>query len=173
MMSRDVEHAEGSRWHCEEVDGDDVLDVVVEEGSPALRWRLSPLGFVLGNGGVADADAELGELGLDAELAPGWVRVPHIADQRAQLGIDRGPSAHGSALAAPVVAEAGPVPLHDGGGLDDVDGLVPVRPQLPQAEPKEAVAVFESRSLRLAFEHGELVAEREVFERKIAPRPKR
>ena len=58
---------------------------------------------------------------------------------------------------------------HDGGGLDDMDGLVPVRPDLPQTEPKEAVTVFESRFLRLAFEHGELVEEREVFERKIAP----
>ncbi len=65
----------------------------------------------------------------------------------------------------------GPVPLHDGGGLDGVDGLVPVRPELPQTEPKQAVTIREPGLVRLALEHGELLAECEVLERKISPWP--
>ena len=46
----DKQHLEGQRRHGEEVDGDEFLEVVVEEGSPALRGSFSAANQILGHG---------------------------------------------------------------------------------------------------------------------------
>ena len=37
----DVQHAEGPRGDGEEIHGDDILCMIVQECSPGLRWRFS------------------------------------------------------------------------------------------------------------------------------------
>ena len=54
-----VEHAKRHRGHHEEVDGDEISDVVLEEGSPGLRGRLPLVYQVLAHARLADVDAEL------------------------------------------------------------------------------------------------------------------
>jgi len=41
-----------------EVDGDDVANMVVQEGSPRLRWRLAWVNSVLVDGGLGDNMAQ-------------------------------------------------------------------------------------------------------------------
>ena len=66
----DVDHAEGDSRHGEEVDRDDVPGVVSQEGAPGLRRRAIGLEHVLGDGGLADVDAELEQLAVDTRSAP-------------------------------------------------------------------------------------------------------
>jgi hypothetical protein len=47
--------------------------MISQERSPALRWRAPSPRHVLRNGGLADIDAELEELSMNAGSAPsGW-----------------------------------------------------------------------------------------------------
>src|SRR6476660_8848893 len=55
--------------------------MVQEERSPALRWWAPVSGHVLGNRSLADIDAELEELSMDARSAPERICQAHLADQ--------------------------------------------------------------------------------------------
>ena len=55
--------------------------MISEERSPALRWRAPSRCHVLRNGGLADIDAELEELSMDAGSAPERIGEAHLADQ--------------------------------------------------------------------------------------------
>ncbi len=65
-----VEHAKGRRRYDEEVDGDEVGEVVLKEGSPGLRGRLPTAGHETGNGALRDAEPKLEQLAMDAGCAP-------------------------------------------------------------------------------------------------------
>ena len=64
--------------------------------------------------------------------------------------------------------KAGAMPFDYCGRLDQLQHLVPLRPDALQRDPKYAVGVVERRSLRAALQDCELMAQGEVFEREIA-----
>jgi hypothetical protein len=80
-----VEHAESRRRHNEEVDGDEVGEVVLNEGSLGLRGRLPTTGHETGNGALRDAKPKLEQLAMDAGCAPEWVGQRHGADEAGNL----------------------------------------------------------------------------------------
>ena len=56
------------------------------------------------------------------------------------------------------------MPGNDGLGLEEQQGLLPVRPKAPQANPKQSVGGAEFGFASLAFEHGELMPEGQIIE---------
>ncbi len=115
----------------------------------------------------------LPQLGLDARLAPGRIRAPHVADQLSYFAIDPRPTTCGLTLPAPISSETLAVPLHDGGRLDDDKGSVPTMPEAAQAHPDEPVTVPEQWPPGLPLEHHQLVAKCDVLKREIALTPQR
>jgi hypothetical protein len=71
---------------------------------------------------LADDQAELGQFSVDAGSTPEWVLTGKFPDQLAFLGGQpRAATPLSTTLPAPVGAEACPVPLDDGIGLDHED----------------------------------------------------
>ena len=75
-----VEHAEGHRGHDEEVDGDDLADMVLQESAPSLRGRLGLPAHVLGDGGLSQVVAQEGKFGLNTRGSPERVLQAHTSD---------------------------------------------------------------------------------------------
>src|SRR5881392_1048534 len=87
--------------------------MVPEERSPALR-RWAPMsGHVLGNRSLADIDAELEELSMDARSAPERICQAHLADQLSNFEAHLGPAGSSSRLPAPEGAECSTMPSYD------------------------------------------------------------
>ena len=133
-----VEQAEGDCMHDEEVAGQDLLDMILQEGSPVLGWIGRSFRLVLGNGPSGHREAELGKFVADASAAPGGIlrpqgpdQLPHVLAHRRSSRLVRFP--------APVDPEALPMPAEDGVGLEDDEPVPPAMVQSAQATPEEAV----------------------------------
>jgi hypothetical protein len=85
-------------------------------------------------------------------------------NQRDELTIDGGSSLASSGFSAPEQAKAKAMPGNDGLGLEEQQGLLPVKPNAPQANPKQSVGGAEFGFGGLAFEHGELMPEGQILE---------
>jgi hypothetical protein len=107
----DEQDAQARGGHGEEVDGDQVLDMVGEEGPPGLRWLGAPLRHQAGHGALCYVDPELDELAMNARGAPQRVGGSDMRDQSSDRRVDRRPTGHraGREL-GPVVSEAPPLP---------------------------------------------------------------
>src|SRR5882724_6535327 len=84
MMQPDhehVEHAKGSGRHDEEVDGDEVGEVVLEERAPSLRWRFRAMRHDPGDASLRDVESELEQFAVDAWRAPEGIRERHGAHE--------------------------------------------------------------------------------------------
>ena len=120
---------------------------------------------------VADVDPELAQLGLDARRTPRRIRTPHVADQLPDRGIESWSTAPGPALPTPIGAESLAMPVHDRGWLDEDECSTPARPDAPKPDPEVSVTVPEPHASRLLTEHHQLLAQRDVLKRQIAPTP--
>ena len=80
-----VQRLESDRRHGKEVDGHQILDVIIQERAPGLRWRLAVPHPVLGHGGLTDLDAQFEQFPLDMRRTPKRVFAAHPADQIADL----------------------------------------------------------------------------------------
>ena len=56
--------------YCEEIDGDEVLDMVGQERAPGLGWRGASLGDQPGDGALGHGGAKLEEFAMDSGGAP-------------------------------------------------------------------------------------------------------
>ena len=81
-----------------------LLCMAQEERSPALRWWAPVSGHVLGNRSLADIDAELEELSMDARSAPERICQAHLADQLPNFERHLGPAGSSSRLPASLSA---------------------------------------------------------------------
>jgi len=54
---------------------------------------------------------------------------------------------------------------------NDVKGIAPPRPPFGETRPEGAIERTKLRPLRAAAEHGELLSQRQVFEREVGTRP--
>lgn len=125
----DVGHPERNRRHGEEVDRDDVLGVVAQENAPGLGGRSVGLDHVLGDGRLADLNAELEELAVNPWCTPQGIGRRHLADQLADLRRhSRSTWISPPALPPPVVAKSTAMPADDRLGLYDVEGVSPAGP---------------------------------------------
>src|SRR5262245_12067364 len=69
----------------EEVDGRKLRNVIVEEGSPCLRWRLWPSDHVFGNRGLRDLNPQLHQFAVNPRCAPNRVLAAHGSNQIADF----------------------------------------------------------------------------------------
>ena len=167
MMHQDhehVEYSEGRGRNHEEVDGDEIGEVILEERAPGLRGWLFATRHESGNGALRDVETELEQLAVNAWRAPERVRQRHGAHEIRKLQADPW-STHSPAtgLPGPESAEALPVPANHGLGANEVERLSPPSPLVGEPHPEEAIEAPESRSLRSAAEQGKLLPKRQVL----------
>ena len=80
-----VEHLKTDRRNGEEVDRHDGPDVILKEGPPGLRGRLSPTCKVLAHARFADIDAQFEQFAVDSRRTPERIVVAHLANQLSNL----------------------------------------------------------------------------------------
>jgi len=142
----DEQNSEGCRRQCEEVDGHQILDVIVEKAPPGLRRWSSMPNHVLRYGGLRNGYAKLHEFAVYAGCSPGDVSSTHILDQLAyfpRYAWSTGPTF--PTLPSPIASEPGAVPPDNGLGLHDDEDAVPVSPDSVQEDPEAAVEIREPR----------------------------
>jgi len=116
----DEEHPQAGAGDGEEVDGNQVPDVVGEEGSPGLgRWS-APLREQPRDGALGNMNAELQQLPVDSGSTPKRIGCGHAGDQRLGHDVDGRAAGDGPAgELGPVLAEAAALPPQDGVGRHD------------------------------------------------------
>ena len=125
IVSKDHEHEQDSarqRRHREEIDRDGRLEVVHEEGAPALRRWLLPPRHQPRNRSLRDREPQFQQLSMDPRRAPEWVREGHLSDQAPDLGAGLRATAARSRSACPVPRETTAMPRHHRGRSDDHQG---------------------------------------------------
>src|SRR6478736_4464246 len=128
--------------------------MIQEERSPALRWWAPVSGHVLGNRSLADIDAELEELSMDARSAPERICQAHLADQLPNFEGHLGPAGSSLRLPAPEGAESSTMPADNGLRLDDRDRIQDGWCDPVQADEDQTIKIAEDRTLgRASTQH--------------------
>ena len=91
----------------------------------------------------ATLKTELEQFAVNAWRAPKRVFDAHPPDQRAQLRVDLRSPSQRARLPTPVAAKAGPMPPHEGLGLDDREDLQDRRNPAVQLDKESAIMVRE------------------------------
>ena len=94
LMAEDdqrVEKLKPCRYDNEHVDGGGVMHVIVQERAPGRGGDLGTPRQISANRGLADLDAELEQLAVDAGRAPKRVCPAHLADQITDLAAHPAP----------------------------------------------------------------------------------
>src|SRR5712675_3040121 len=87
-MPHNQQAVEQTKCDCrydEQIHRGDAVGMIAKERPPALRWRVSSPGHVLGHAGLSDIDAELGEFSMDPRRSPQRIGNTHLADKLAYL----------------------------------------------------------------------------------------
>jgi len=93
VMGQDQKHVkdlETESGHGEEVDGDELLGMILQEGTPGLRRRPAAAQHVLAHTALPDVEAEFEQLTVDAGRTPTAILPAHLADQISELAGMRG-----------------------------------------------------------------------------------
>src|ERR1700674_2767414 len=158
--------------HDEQIHRGDAVGMIAKERPPALGWRVSSLGHVLGHAGLSDIDAELEEFSMDPRRSPQRIGNAHLADKLAYLRRYSWSAATAPRLPPPVRSEPGAVPFNHGLRLHDRQGAQHVRSQTIQAGEYQTVQHPERRPFRrLPPQHVKLMTQNRVFSLKRDPRP--
>ena len=67
--------------HGDEIDGDQLLGMILKECRPALRGRFVTSQHVFADTALSDVDAEFEEFAMDAGCTPSGILPAHLADQ--------------------------------------------------------------------------------------------
>src|ERR1700726_1973147 len=169
-----IEQAERDCRHDKQIHRRDAVGMIAKERPPALGWRLSSLGHVLGHARLSDIDAELEEFSMDPRRSPQRIGNAHLADKLAYLRRYSGAAPTAPRLPPPVRSEPGAVPFNHGLRLHDRQGAQHLRSQTIQAGEYQTVQHPERRPFRrLPPQHVKLMTQNRVFSLKRDPRPER
>jgi hypothetical protein len=168
-----IEHAEGNRWHSEEIHGRNPFPMASKEDQPAVGpVRISRCPFQpTRNGSLGKVKAEHEEFPMDPRRSPGWVVSDHPKDQLPNL-LRRRVSSNlrpDSGDQPPIHAKTTPVPADDGFRHDDDEGLLPSRPDPPSDYPEELIEEAEARARMSTLQHDELLTQHEILEEESLP----
>src|SRR5215472_14752136 len=95
----------------EEIDGDQLLGMILKEGTPSLRGRFVAAQHVFADTALSDVDAQFEQFAKDAGCTPAGILLAHPADKMSDLLGDDGSSGlAASYLPGPESAEASTVP---------------------------------------------------------------
>ena len=162
-MGQDQKHVkdlEADSGHGEEVDGDQLLGVILQECAPGLRRRLlSPMSM-----------PSLSSSPWMRSAQPSGILPAHLADQISDLARkDRSSGLAAPHLPGPEQPKASTMPGKDCFWLDDGQRRAPVTPKAGQTDPQQAVpgSQFRAFSCRPP-KHAAVVAQGEVLEPRAA-----
>src|SRR5580693_4586175 len=74
-----VEQTKRDCRYDEQIHRSDAVGMIAKERPPALGWRVSSLGHVLGDARLSDIDAELEEFSMDPRRSPQRIGNAHLA----------------------------------------------------------------------------------------------
>jgi len=74
-----IENLEADCGHSEEINGDQLRHMVLQERSPSLGRRFCAPHHILADAGLSDVDAEFEQFAMNARCAPTWVFSTHSA----------------------------------------------------------------------------------------------
>src|ERR1700751_3846179 len=100
-----IEQPERDCRHDEEVHCGNAIRMVAKERLPSLRGRAPPPRHILGHAGLADVDAELEKLSMEARRSPQRVGDANLADQPANFPRYRRSTAAVPRFPAPIQSE--------------------------------------------------------------------
>src|SRR3984893_152471 len=83
-----IEQPKRGGRHNENIDRSNALGLIAQEAAPGRRRRPSSSHHVLGDGRLADLDAELEQFTMDSRCSPKWVGGVHLPNQITSLAID-------------------------------------------------------------------------------------
>src|SRR5271165_7583700 len=92
QYQKHVKNLETDGGHREEVDGDHLLEVVLQESAPGLRRRLAAAHPVFAHTALTDVDAEFEQFTVDAGRTPPGILPAHLTDQVSDLARNERPS---------------------------------------------------------------------------------
>jgi hypothetical protein len=122
-MGQDQKHVkdlEADRGHREEVDGDQLLGMILQKGAPGLRRRLAVAHYAFAHAVLPDVDAEFEQFPVDAGCTPTGILPTHLADQIADFARnDRSSRLAVPDLPGPEPTKASTLPGKDRFWLDD------------------------------------------------------
>src|SRR5205807_8359346 len=87
-----VKDLETDRGHGEEVDGDQLLGVILQKCAPGLRRGFAAAHHVFADAALPEVDAELEQFAVDAGCTPTGILPAHPADQISDLAGNDGSS---------------------------------------------------------------------------------
>jgi hypothetical protein len=126
--------------HREEVDGNQLREVILQESAPGLRGRLAAAHHVFAHAALPDIDAKLEQLPVNTGCTPNRILPAHPADQISDLARNDGASWSATLdLPSPEKAEAGTMPGNDRRGLNDGQRRAAVAPDTGQSNPQQAI----------------------------------
>ena len=167
-MRKDDEHkqqAKRSGRNHEEIGGDQILDVIAQEGAPRLGRRVPVPHHVLGDCCLRDVDAEFAQLTVNAWCTPAWVGDADASNQLPHLGRYRRTTMTRTTLPTPIEPKAFAVPRDHGFRFDDAKRRFPVHPNAREPNPEKTIKgrQLESPFLGPALENEKLMAQGEDF----------
>src|SRR5215472_12275805 len=89
---KDVKHLETNGRYGKEIDGDQLLRMILKERAPGLRRRLAAAHHVFADAALSNVDAQLEQFTMDAGCTPSGVFAAHSANQITDVAGKRGSS---------------------------------------------------------------------------------
>lgn len=122
--------------------------MILQEGTPGLRRRLSVPDHVLGDNGFGDIDTELQQLAVNPRRTPEGIGLAHAPDQDTNLRVYRRPSSF-PALRCPMTTKSFAMPLNHCFRTHDKQDITPSWPNSRDQQPERTVALRKLRASAL------------------------
>ena len=125
----------------EKINGDQLLGMILKEGTPSLRRWFAATRHVFADAALSDLDAQFEQFAMDAGCTPTGILLAHSADKISDLvGDDWSSGLAASHHPGPESAEPSTMPRYNGFWLDDGQCGSPVSPELGQNDPEKAIS---------------------------------
>ena len=153
-----IQDLESDGRHRKEVDRNQSLYMIVEEGPPSLRWRLPVADHVLADARFADGNAKLEQFAVNPRCAPERVVPTHRTNQGSDVRRDcRSSQLSPSNLPRPEESEALAMPPDHRRRLHNHGTRLPIRPDRRQPGPQEPISDSQLRPLHRPLQNTELM----------------
>src|SRR5215468_4112243 len=148
-----MQQSERHRWYGEEVERNDHLAMILQEGQPALAGIPAAVDSpqVASHGSLGDDETQFQKFSVNLGCTPSGILFRHLADQGANLLGDLRPATARSRMPAPVEPETSPMPADDGLGFDNLEDIHPAGQQRDRVVQKSRSRAFRGGRGRLRF----------------------
>jgi len=152
------------RRHGEEIHQHQLTGVVFQERFPGLRWACAP-GYQAGDRALRDLDTQVLKFSVDPWRTPEWIDRRHLTHEEPDFGgSPRSARALGLGQLAPISFETSPLPVEHGIGANDHQRSPPVRPDIPQRDPEDAVRFPKAWSRRVSLQGRQLLTQGQILQ---------